>query len=130
MMANLNPDDTDALPLPPDDITQEMMATADVPAKTSRPAVALQFKGIRSQIVALEFPFEYDGRLVAEIVVRRLNTAELGAIVDRLGADFTQWDLFAAMTGMPVDVLRGLDCVDGAEVTEVAHAFLPRRLRG
>lgn len=129
-MANLNPDDTDALPLPPDDITQEMMATADVPAPASQPAAALQFKGIRSQIVVLEFPFEYDGHLVAEIVVRRLNTAELGAIVDRLGTDFTQWDLFAAMTGMPVDVLRGLDCADGAEVTEVAHAFLPRRLRG
>jgi hypothetical protein len=121
----------DKFPLPPADVVDQMLRQEVPAAPTTGTATAvLQFRGIREKSVPLEFDFDYEGRHVTEIVVRRLSTAELGAVVDRLGASFTQWDLFEVMTGFPAAVLRALDSVDGAEVTEVAHAFLPRRLRG
>lgn len=121
----------EAFPLPPPELVDEMLRQEGTDRPNTEPVAAvLQFRGVREKAVPLEFDFDYEGHHVTEIVVRRLSTAELGAVVDRLGSSFTQWDLFEAMTGFPAAVLRALDSVDGAEVTEVAHAFLPRRLRG
>lgn len=125
---------TETIELPPADVVAEMVkapaATKSPLPAAERPVARLAFVSPRQKVVVLEAPFELDGRIVDQIVVRSLTTAELGAVVDDKGASFTKWDLYAAMTGLPPEVLSGLDAVDGAEVTEAAHAFFPKPLRG
>lgn len=100
------------------------------PAKGKETA-RLAFAGgaVWSKDVPLAFPFEWEGRVVDKITVRRLTTAEMGDVVARSGQDFDQFDVFAAMTGLPAAVLRGLEAGDGDEVTGVAWDFLPRALK-
>lgn len=120
---------TDTIDLPPADVVAEMIVK-DAPKKPAAPTARLSFVKPREKVIILEAPFEWEGRIVDQVVVRSLTTAELGDIVDDKGAAFTMWDLYAAMTGLPEAVLRGLDAVDGAEVTDAARAFFPKALRG
>lgn len=93
------------------------------------PIVAtLDFELARSKSIELDYPFQFEGRRIDTIVVRRLS---MGA-VNRLVADERHRDLhevYAEMTGLPAAVLRGLDGDDGIRVAEVAYDFLPRLLR-
>ena len=132
------------IPLPPKEMWGELdnfqaeerpgaVSTASIPAAptTSMAIAKLAFIGGKawSQSIPLDFPFEWDGREISTITVRRLTTAEMGEVVGRVGSGFDQWDIFAAMAGLPADVLRGLEAGDGDAVTGVAWDFLPRSLR-
>ncbi len=124
------------IPLPPNEMWEDLDNAAELPVAPARPAATktvatLDFTGGKpwERHVPLDFPFVWEGREIATITVRRLTTAEMGAIVERHGADFDQWDIFAVMTGLPAAVLRGLESGDGDAVTEVAYDFLPRSLK-
>ena len=130
------------IPLPPPEMWDDFDNHA-IPAAASAPSAAsparsaeketarLVFTGTAawSKEVPLDFPFEWEGRVIDTITVRRLTTAEMGEVVTRAGGGFDQWDVFAAMTGLPAAVLLGLEAGDGDMVTEVAWDFLPRALR-
>ncbi len=127
------------IPMPPPDMWAELDNSSNAEGSTGTPtppapvkaSASLVFTGGKtwSKDVPLDFPFEWDGREVTSITVRRLTTAEMGDVVGRAGSNFDQWDVFAAMTGLPADVLRGLEAGDGDAVTGVAWDFLPRSLR-
>lgn len=120
-------------PLPPPEVVAEMIATeATTPAPTLPPAAKLNFVGGKawSTTVPLDFPFDLEGRVVEEVSLHRLTTAEMGEIVDRLGTTFTRWDMVAAMSGLPVEVLRGMEAGDGDRVMEAGFHFLPHSLKG
>ncbi len=129
----------DEIPMPPPEMWEaldnssnaEASTGASTPSAPVKASATLVFTGGKtwSKAVPLDFPFEWDGREVTSITVRRLTTAEMGDVVGRVGADFDQWDVFAAMTGLPADVLRGLEAGDGDAVTGVAWDFLPRSLK-
>lgn len=125
---------TDAeIPLPPPELIAEMTATADAsPAPTLPPAAKLNFVGGKAWTTAvpLDFPFDLAGRVVEEVSLHRLTTAEMGELVDRLGTTFTRWDMVAAMAGLPVEVLRGMEAGDGDRVMEAGIHFLPHSLKG
>lgn len=109
--------------LPPEGETGEPKAKVRPPAETAR----LKFldPSAVSKEVALRYPFEWGGREVRTVAVRRLTVAEFGAIVgERDVADLTLYDFYAAMTGLPADVLRGLIDEDGDEVSGACGPFL------
>lgn len=130
----------EAVPLPPPGAEGEPVAPA-APAPTAEGAAArpapevavLRFidpAAVRRE-VPLGFPFEHEGQVVSAITVRRLNTAEVGAIIDRYAPDDTLdlYDFYAAMTGLPAPVLRGLIDDDAVEVRAAANPFLPLGVR-
>ena len=127
------------IPMPPQEMLEELdnwsnaehSTGTSTPSASAKPTTKLAFTGGKTwtKDVPLDFPFEWDGREVTSITVRRLTTAEMGEVVGRASGDFDQWDVFAAMTGLPADVLRGLEAGDGDAVTGVAWDFLPRSLR-
>ncbi|PIO98571.1 hypothetical protein [Pleomorphomonas carboxyditropha] len=137
-VSDLPPLDTGAepekFPLPPADVVDEMLKqdAASTPARPVAEPAKLNFVSgkVWAKTVPLDFEFELEGRVVSEITVHRLTTAEMGDVVDRLGTSFTRWDLVAAMVGLPVEVLRGLEAGDGDAVMEVAIDFLPKGLKG
>jgi len=123
--------------LPSDDMIEQLDNQA--PAKAPAPAAAakralpppatLAFLPGRSIDVILECPFEWGGRVVEAVEVRRLTVAEVGEVVEQHGDTAVLYDFYAAMTGLPVAVLRGLVDDDYQAVAEAAFGFLPRDIR-
>ncbi|WP_296579594.1 hypothetical protein [Xanthobacter sp.] len=102
-------------------------AAQEKPAEP-RPAAALVFQERATKVVTLSFPFTWEGRLVSAVTVRRLITAEVATLTAG-GTPPDAFEAYAAMTGLPATVLRGMDADDGLAVTEAAFDFLPRLLR-
>lgn len=121
-------------PLPPADVVDQMLRqdAESAPARPVAEPAKLNFIGGKAwaKTIPLDYPFEYEGRVVSEITAHRMTTAEVGAVADQLGTAFTRWDLIAAMVGLPVEVLRGLEAGDGDAVMEAAIDFLPKALKG
>jgi hypothetical protein len=116
---------------PPTTASAEGSAGGVVPGPAELPAPArLIFRGNTKplvEVIALDFPFEWEGRLVDSVTVRRLTVAEVAEAVDQ--DEFEQhgiWAVFAAQCGLPVAVLRGMIEDDGARVMDANHRFLPR----
>ena len=124
--------------LPPEGLPGEPVADA-APAPPSRPTrekmAVLRFldPGAVSKTAAVKFPFAYVGEggeeiEVREITVRRLSVAEVGAIVLGKTADnFDLFEFYAAMTGLPAEVLRAMPADE--EVVDLCRPFLPRPVK-
>lgn len=80
----------------------------------------------RSQVVKLEWPLEYEGKVWDQITVRRLTAREVDVAVEasRAGQDDTL-PIFDA----PTAVLDALDADDSQRLNEVAKSFFPRALK-
>ena len=124
------------IPLPPPEMWTSSAAppfAAPAPASNLSPppatAAVLDFVGAsHSKSVQLKYPFRLGGAVIDQITVRRLTIGELEVLVS--GANgLSYMAVYAVMTGLPVEVLRGLIDEDGDAVTEAAYDFLPRRLR-
>ncbi|WP_288581442.1 hypothetical protein [uncultured Methylobacterium sp.] len=122
--------------LPPEGASGEVPAPAAPPTPAARlpaprpEAAALDFldpAAVRTDI-PLEYGFRHEGREIRSIAVRRLTTAEVGAVIEAIpeGANYDLYDFIAAMAGLPAPVLRGLIDDDGMAVLEGARPFLPR----
>lgn len=111
------------VPLPPEGADGEAVSIPKPPL-----VAALDFldPAALSKTVPLDFPFRWEGREVREIVVRRLAVAEIGAVVAKIGDTPDLFAFYAAMTGFPPEVLRGLR--DEA-VIEACTPFLPQLAR-
>ena len=131
------------IPLPPDDVLEEMLRDEPKAAPEPTPAApapaaeveALDFvkREVRQKPIPLEHPFRRNGALVEQIVVRRLTGFEIGEFVRtslRTDNGFDRFELYATMTGVPAPVLRGLDQDDLMALTAVASDFLPRAFAG
>lgn len=79
--------------------------------------------------VPLQFPFKLPDRVVRTIEVRRLNGAEVGRIANERGEAVELYDFYAAMSGLPKAVLRGLIDDDLEAFLEKARPFLCRFAR-
>lgn len=82
--------------------------------------------------VPLDFPFEFEGREIRIIHLRRLSMAEVGDISDRLATARLAMDLYefyGPMAGLPAAVIRGLIDDDGEAFIQKARPLLPRYLR-
>lgn len=81
----------------------------------------------REGLVKLNHPFKLDGEPVTEMPVRRLTVAEVGQIVTNAGSgSLDYYDIYAAQTGFPAAVLRGLMDDDGKAVADRCRDFFPR----
>lgn len=100
-------------------------------AAIDRPIAALKFLKAMDQSVALDFPFEHpELGAVEAVTVRRLTVGQMGDILDRRDPKSPDlFDIYAIMTGLEADVLRGLEAKDGERVTGVCFDFLPPLLR-
>ena len=105
----------------------EGQPAASAPTKPAAPTAALAFVDGRSRTVPLAFPFHHDGKLIDHVVVTRLVTKDVAALVAQDTGD--PYHAYSMMTGLPPDVLRGLDADDGERVVEAAYDFLPRVFR-
>lgn len=143
-----NPADVkvEEIPLPPPEMWEELdnsgkakgkeeaetpAAKAVALAPADRPIAALKFLKAMNQSVALDFPFEHPALGVVETVaVNRLTVGQMGDILDRRDPKSPDmFDIYAIMTGLEADVLRGLEAKDGERVTGVCFDFLPPLLR-
>lgn len=135
------------IPLPPRELWEEL--TNDDPAlpeakdltaseatsspeADEMPAVAtLEFvNSTHQQKVPLKHPFRWKGQVVDFITVKRLTLGQVDIFVRRAAkTSFSTFDIYAEMTGLPADVLRGLVDEDGDAVVDVAYDFLPRPLK-
>lgn len=120
-------------PVPPEGARGEAPAVAAAPiaAPAPRPEAArLDFldPAAMTADVAFVYPFRLDGREVRGCTIRRLTTAEVGAVIEAIpeGEAYDLYAFVSAMTDLPAPVLRGLIDDDGAEVLERARPFLPR----
>jgi hypothetical protein len=97
------------------------------------PPARLEFEGsAHVRIIPLKFPFKHPetGEMVREIAVRRLLTAEVEEAIETVLTDgYSNFVLYARMTGLSVPILRGLIDEDGDAVTDAAYDFLPRVFR-
>lgn len=101
-------------------------------ASGSAPQAKLNFiSPAFKSVITLLYPFEHPSTgEVAEVTIRRLTVGEVGEILDRLDQSTRDnFDIYAVMTGLPADVLRGLIDIDGEEVSRVCYDFLPRIFR-
>lgn len=134
------------IPLPPEHLWSELDNSGQVaaPAAAGTPAAAgaapppareiarLDFSGAKLpvRLIPLEYGFTHAGARVASVTVRRLSIGEVGDLIDSLPPGrVDNFDIYAAMTGLPAPVLRGLVDVDGERVTEACYDFLPRVFR-
>ncbi len=143
-----NPDDVkvEEIPLPPVEMWAALENSAPPPVAaategesrvetsavlTDRIIERLTFTAPMWRDVPLKFPFNHvDLGHVSSIRVRRLTVGEVGDMLDRRDPKAPDmFDIYAAMTGIPAAVLRGLEACDGEEVTGVCFDFLPRLLR-
>lgn len=97
---------------------------------TPLPVERLAFRPVGrplTETVTLDYPFEWKGELVSSITVRRLTVAEVSELVEG-GAFETErmWAIYAAQSGLPAGVLRGMMEDDGDRVVEANRRFLPR----
>ena len=70
------------------------------------------------------------GKVIDTITVRRLPVGSIGDLIESLPSDrHDNFDIYAAMTGLPAPVLRGLIDVDGEQVAGACFDFLPRVFR-
>jgi hypothetical protein len=80
----------------------------------------------REQVVPLEWPIEYDGKVWDKIRVKRVTVAEMSAYLEALKDDANApVPLFDA----PRQVLDALDADDDETLSKVAADFFPRRWR-
>ena len=124
---------TELPPLPPEGAPGEDAAPAPARADRPPPKVAvLRFldPAARERRIPLKHPFVWDEEEVREIVVRRLNVAQVGLVMESYADDdpINVYDFLAAMTGVPAPVHRGMDPEDGEEVMTAARPLLPRYL--
>jgi hypothetical protein len=95
---------------------------------------ALQFlePAAIERVVPLAFGFVHEGQEVRSVTVRRLSVAGVGAVMEKFGPDddIDVYAFYAAMTGLPAAVLRGMIDDDGAEVIAAARPMLPRFAEG
>ena len=103
-------------------------SAAPLPVKAQREVAKLDFvSATYAREVPLKFPFRLGGRVIDIVFVRRLTIAELGDLLDKLPPQRTDnFEIYAAMTGLPAPILRGLIDVDGQDVTGACYDFLPR----
>jgi len=135
------------IPLPPPELDDELDNTPDAGAGRSssgsradpetgaepeRPAETLEFLSdpqTRQVVHELAHPFRWNGQTVSEIPIRRLTVAEVGRSLSTADGAPDYYDVYAAMTGYPAAVLRGLMADDGDGVIEKCRAFFPQMLR-
>lgn len=123
-----NVDLSSAPMLEPGDVPLPPESPDEVRAKERARVAELQFldPASISKTFPLDFPFLHEGREVREIVVRRLAVAEIGAMFQ--APDTPElYDFYAAMTGLPKEVLRALR--DEDVIFEGCAPFLPRIAR-
>lgn len=124
--------------LPPAELTDELDNTPlDATAETSQEKeveiAELDFLSepeTRVSRVPIDHAFNWEGKKIDAIYVRRLTVAQVGQLASKLqGRAFDRYDIYAAQTGLPAAVLRGLLDDDGDAVTEKCQDFFPRVFR-
>lgn len=135
------------IPLPPREMWDDLMnqkteqpeapdliaskADASPAADEVATVATLEFvNSTHQQQVLLKHPFRWKGEVVNVVTVKRLTLGQVDAFVRRAAkTSFSTFDIYAEMTGLPADVLRGLVDEDGDAVVDVAYDFLPRQLK-
>ena len=129
--------DVAEIPLPPEEHWPDLENAGNEERPAAKPAdppvAKLEFVDAakREKVIPVEHPFRWDGAVVTSITVRRLVTDEVADLLARTagGGDISRYEIYAAMTGLPPAVLRGLDDEDGDRVTAACYDFLPRVFR-
>lgn len=129
------------IPLPPEEKWDDLdnsaggadKAEAKPAPRAAVPPAKLEFEGsAHERIIPLKYPFKHPetGEMVRQITVRRLLTAEVEEAIETvLTEGYSNFVLYARMTGLTVPILRGLMDEDGDAVTDAAYDFLPRIFR-
>ncbi|MDM9647763.1 hypothetical protein [Rhizobium sp. S163] len=130
----------ESIPLPPREMWADLDNTGgskdEAPAAETGvvavPSVPVRYFG---NISRTEVPLEHsyvmpDGSLLTSVTVRRLTLGEVQDLLHRTaGQTLPLIEIYAEMTGLPADAIRGLDDDDGITVTGAAYDFLPRRFK-
>lgn len=82
-----------------------------------------------SQVVPLEYPIEFEGKIYDAITVRSPVVADIAALSERISAESGTPMRLPMFGDTPDEVLDALHLDDDDRLTEVAGRFLPRRFR-
>lgn len=126
--------DFSQIPVPPEGAEGEAQAEQAARAKldAERPQIALlEFEEPEKMVTEqpLSHPFRWNGDWLRKVKIRRLTFAEAMRVAEAArneGRDLSNYDLFAAMTGLPEPVIRGMEAGDGDRVTKACLPFLPQ----
>jgi hypothetical protein len=126
--------DFSQIPVPPEGAEGEPAAEQDARATrdAERPQIALlEFEEPEKMLAeqSLKHPFRWNGEWLRKVKIRRLTFAEAMRVSETArneGRELTNIDLFAAMTGLPAAVIRGMEAGDGDRVTNACLPFFPQ----
>lgn len=104
---------------------QAALAEAEKPKPPAARIVPREGKATE-QVVPLEYPVEYDGKIWESLTVRRVSGRDFQNMAEA-GDDAVF--LTAMLTGAPREVIEAMDGEDFIEVQGVVKAFLPRKLQ-
>ena len=88
----------------------------------------------RTTTVSLEYPFEWDGKEVSEVTVRRPKGSDLRAIeAMEKDKDASESDrsfgALARLSDVPIEAFDEMDGEDIARLSEVVSGFFPKAQR-
>jgi hypothetical protein len=139
-MSKSDPTDVkiESIPLPPPEMWGQLdNSTTDIAAETGAetPVAPLTPVGYFGNIGRKDVPLKGsyvnpDGTRLVAVTIRRLTLGEVQDLLAKTsGKPLLIMDIYAEMTGLTVEALRGLDDDDGVAVTDEAYDFLPRRFK-
>lgn len=124
--------DFSTFPTPPEGAEGEAQGASGRAGAVRAPEEAiLEFENPEAMIKVepLNHPFRHKGDWLREVTIRRMTFAQAmraSQEAQAAGRELTNVDLFAAMTGLPAGVIRGMEASDGERVTDACLDFLPR----
>jgi hypothetical protein len=123
------------IPLPPESAEGEAQAIAEASAedrsrRAKEDVAILEFEEPAGMVneLPLKHPFRWKGEWLRTVSIRRLTFAEAMRVTEeaqKTGRELSNFDLFAAMTGLTAPVIRGMEAGDGDRVTNACLPFLP-----
>lgn len=104
-----------------------MADVTEAAAPAEKPVARIVTKLPREKVIPLEFPVEFDGKMIEAITVRRLSGSEVQAYIESVQVGYRSTRV--PTIDCPDEVFEAMDDDDRYTVEVAALDFLPRRLR-
>lgn len=128
--------DFEQIPVPPEGAPGDTALSADAPRTLADETAQIEFINTSDQPVTIPFthPFRFEDREVRSVTARHMTLAEVIKVFEAAPHDpdggVALVHFYAAMTDLPVTVIRALAANDHEALHAACYPFLPRSITG